>query len=46
MSDSDSSVPQKVADLANVLAVVHQSLGVGSGLYGPLYSCFRAKVLE
>ena len=46
MSDSDSSIPQKLADLAKALAAVHQSLGVGSGLYRPLYSCFRAKVLE
>ena len=46
MSDSDSSIPQKLADLAKALAAVHQSLGVGSGLFRPLYSCFRAKVSE
>jgi hypothetical protein len=42
MSDSDSRIPQKLADLAKALAAVHQSLGVGSGLYRPFYSWFRA----
>jgi hypothetical protein len=46
MSDSDSSIPQKLADLAKALAAVQQSLGVGSELHRPFYSCFRAKVSE
>jgi hypothetical protein len=42
MSDSDSSILQKLADLAKALAAVHQSLGVGSGLFRLFHSWFRA----
>ena len=41
MSESDSSIPQKLADLAEALRAVHQSLGVGSGLYRPFNGWFR-----
>jgi hypothetical protein len=41
MSESDSSIPQKLADLAKALSAVYQSLGVGSGLYRPFHSWFR-----
>jgi hypothetical protein len=41
MSDSDVSIPQKVAALAKALAAVRQGIGVGSGMYRPFRSWFR-----
>jgi hypothetical protein len=42
MSDSDTSIHQKVADLAKALSAVRWRIGVGGGLYGPFLSWFRA----
>jgi hypothetical protein len=42
MSDSDTSIPQKVADLANALGAVRRHIGARSGLSRSFHSWFRA----